>query len=126
MKKNNGSRLFLTELMFSIFFFTVIAAVCVQLFAYSYDMSKSARQSTDVVNAASNAAEYFLGSNDAGDFTTYYDKEWQECSDYGTYKVTGIVSEENHLETMSITVSRMDDESVMYAISVKKATKEAH
>ncbi|MCF0185198.1 MAG: hypothetical protein HUJ98_01760 [Bacteroidaceae bacterium] len=124
MKKSNAARLFLTELMFSIFFFTIVAAICVQLFAYSFDMSKKAKLNTQVVNAASNAAENFLGSDKVSDFTIYYDKEWQECSDYGTYKLTGLVSEEGNLRTMSITVSEMKTESVIYALSVNKAVKE--
>lgn len=123
MKKirSNGSRMFLTELMFSIFFFLVVIAICTQLFAESYIMSSKAGELAHATNVASNIAEEFLGT-DLEDFTRYYDENWQEVSSDGVYKATGIITEREMILSMSISVSSMDDEEI-YALTVEKANR---
>ena len=121
--RNNGSRIFLTELIFAIFFFIVIAAVCVQCFATSYSMSKAASEKTQAVNAATNAAELFVGYLGAEDFTKYYDSNWCELheeSDEACYRVTGIITDDELVSAMNITVSKMADDSIIYSLNVEK------
>jgi len=122
--RNNGSRIFMTELMFAILFFIVIAAVCVQCFAQSYVMSKMAESSTQAVNEASNAAELFVSYASGSDFTTYYDADWNEveaADESNQYRVTGIVISDGKVETMDITVSKLANDEIIYALSVDRA-----
>lgn len=119
--RNNGSRIFLTELMFSILFFIVIAAVCVQCFAQSFIMSKDAEVLTQAVNAATNEAEIFVNNESPDSFTNYYDDNWQKSGEDGTYKLTGIVTEENGLINLKITVATLDDDTEIYSLNVEKA-----
>lgn len=123
--RNNGSRIFMTELMFSILYFIIIAAICVQCFASGYKMSSEASELTQAVNLASNACELFYADDTFKSFTDYYDSSWEECQiNEASYKVTGIVSEQisncSFERYMSVTVSTSDDAKKIYALSVEK------
>ncbi len=122
-RRNNGSRIFMTELMFAIFFFIVIAAVCIQCFAQSYIKSHEANNLTEAVGITSNAAELYLSSNLNDDFTFYYDADWNRVEDEGKYKLTGIITNagDDGVESISLRVSRMDDETEIYSLVVEKA-----
>ncbi|MCR5416888.1 MAG: hypothetical protein K6E79_08835 [Pseudobutyrivibrio sp.] len=121
--RGNGSRLFLTELMFAILFFIVISAVCVQCFAASFVRSKEANQMTEAVGVTTNAAELYLSDVQDTDFTIYYDEDWKEVSEEGKYKLTGIITaaDDTGLESMSLRVSTMEDEKEIYSLVVEKA-----
>ncbi len=95
MKNRSASSLFLVELLLSILFFSLAAAVCVQLFVQSHLISrKSADQNAAVTCMQSTAAIleaesgslsalseiYTEGSLQDGSFTVYYDQDWQECA----------------------------------------------
>ena len=73
--RNNGSRIFMTELMFSILFFIIVSAICVQCFAGSFAKSRQANEMTKAINLASNAAEEYLVSDNYEDFTEQYDSD---------------------------------------------------
>ncbi len=125
--RNNGSRIFMTELMFSILFFIIVSAICVQAFAGSYVKSREANELTQAVNLATNAAEEYLSSDSYKSFTDYYDKDWDEVDgDSGVYKVTGIIIEsetESLCQSMHVVVSTIEDEEI-YSLSIEKAIKE--
>ena len=124
--RNNGSRIFMTELMFSIFFFIVISAICVQCFAGSYAKSKSAKEITAAVNLASNEAEEYLATDNYKGDTYYYDDAWKSVSDdKATYKVTSLVIEpekKGQCQAMHVVVSTISDEEI-YSLKVEKALK---
>ncbi|MCR4693753.1 MAG: hypothetical protein K5773_00320 [Pseudobutyrivibrio sp.] len=122
--RNNGSRIFLTELLFAILFFIMIAAVCVQAFAQSYIKSKEATNLTNAVEVVTNAAELYLSGNLDGDFTEYYDKDWNQVRSAGEYKFTGIITDaENGVESMSLVVCTLEDDAQIYSLVVEKAVK---
>lgn len=127
MRNNRtGSRIFMTELMFSILYFIIIAAVCVQCFAGSYAMSRDAKEITNAVNIAGNAAEEFLVDDSFDNFTEYYDSDWKKTDDANSvYKTTGIVSSDygnySLMVSLSVTVTKMVDDSEVYSLNVKKA-----
>ncbi|MBE5910839.1 hypothetical protein [Pseudobutyrivibrio sp.] len=125
--RNNGSRIFLTELMFSILFFIIVSAICVQAFAGSFAKSREAKELTQAVNLATNAAEEYLTRDDFVSYTDYYDKNWQLLDgEEGEYKVTTLVIEpetNQDCQSMHVVVSNMDDEEI-YSLVVKKAIKE--
>lgn len=125
--RNNGSRIFLTELMFSISFFIIVAAICVQAFAGSYAKSNEANILTQAVNVASNAAEEYLSQDDFESFTEYYDDKWEEVDgESGSFKVTGIITDpekKGSCQSMHVVVSTIEDEEI-YSLVVEKAVKE--
>lgn len=97
------SKLFLTELMISIFFFSVLTAFCVQLFAEAYSMSEGSEKLTHAVTKASNVAEYYDGWDfskenwqiffsqgkwDGDTWQVSFDKEWEACAEDGCYLLT--------------------------------------
>jgi hypothetical protein len=116
----------MTELMFSILFFIVVSAICVQCFAGSYVKSREAEEMTEAINLASNAAEDYLVSDDYTGFTDYYDSDWNiSDGENGVYKVTSLViePEANHqCQSMHVVISTMDDEEI-YSLEVEKALK---
>lgn len=127
--RNNGSRIFLTELMFSILFFIIIASICVQCFAQGYVMSKQADQLTQAVNLASNTCEMFLATDDFPDETkVYYDEDWAQVndSDNASYMVDSVVTEKvgstSYLQELSVYVISVEDDEEIYSLSVEKGT----
>ncbi len=124
--RNNGSRIFMTELMFSILFFILVSTICVQCFATAFSQSRDAKELTGAINVATNAAEVYLTTDEKTDFTQYYDGDWQLLDD-GTkdskYKATGIIVEpetKGECQSMHVVVSTMNDEEI-YSLVVEKA-----
>ena len=124
--RNNGSRIFMTELMFAILFFIIVSAICVQCFAGSYAKSSQAKELTNAINLASNAAEDYLAMDDYEGFTDYYDSSWNYTDDENAfYKVTSLVTEpesKGQCQSMHVIVSTMSDEEI-YSLVVEKALK---
>ena len=124
--RNNGSRIFMTELMFAILFFIIVSAICVQCFAVSFAKSREAKELTNAINLASNAAEEYLVEDNYQGFTNYYDSEWNLTDDEnGAYKVTSLVTEaesKGQCQSMHVVVSTMSDEEI-YSLVVEKALK---
>ncbi|MBO6128761.1 MAG: hypothetical protein J6P79_07670 [Pseudobutyrivibrio sp.] len=124
--RNNGSRIFMTELMFSILFFIIVSAICVQCFAGSFAKSHQANEMTKAINLASNAAEEYLVSDDYQGFTDYYDSDWNISDDVnGAYKVTSLVIEperKGECQSMHVVVSTITDEEI-YSLEIEKALK---
>ena len=123
--RNNGSRIFMTELMFSILFFIIVSAICVQCFATAYAKSKDAKEMTGAVNVASNAAEEYLTTSGFEGYTEYFDENWQEVADKGAYKATAIITEpetSNSCQSLRIVVATSDDREI-YSLVVEKALK---
>ncbi len=122
--RNNGSRIFMTELMFSILFFIIVSAICVQCFAGSYAQSKKAEEMTQAVNLASNAAESYLIDSNYSGFTDYYNEDWEIVDgSQASYKVTSLVIEpevEGQCQSMHVVVATITDEEI-YSLEVKKA-----
>ena len=123
--RNNGSRIFLTELMFSILFFIIVSAVCIQCFATAYGESRSAKEITGAVNVATNAAEAYLATQDFEGFTEYYDEKWHKVEETGVYKTTAIITEAENkksCQSLHIVVATADDREI-YSLIVEKALK---
>lgn len=123
--RNNGSRIFMTELMFSILFFIIVSAICVQCFATAYGTSRDAKEITGAVNVATNAAEKYLTNSGFEGFTEYYDGNWQRVEDKGAYKATAIVTEAESTkscQSLHIVVATADDKEI-YSLVVEKALK---
>lgn len=123
--RNNGSRIFMTELMFSIMFFIIVSAICVQCFATAYAKSKDAKELTQAVNIATNAAEEYLGTDGFSNFTDYYDDDWNKVENKGSYKATGVITESEKAgdcQKMHVVVATIEDEEI-YSLTVEKALR---
>lgn len=134
-QNRNGSKLFLTELMIAIFFFSIITAVCVQLFADAHMMSKRSQELTQAVNVAANAAEYYSvwdydydswstlfaeGKWDGDVWQISYDEQWQPCIDNGSYMLEMKIDQVDSLSTAYIIVTD-NQQSELYSLEVKRA-----
>ncbi len=114
-RKNNGSKLFLMELLLCVFFFAVILAVCVYVFAQSYTLSKSSEDLTYAVNESENVAEYFYtwdGSEDSWCNAlggSWYDGAWEKTD--GDICVLAQLEAANGLQQVSITVYYATEEA---------------
>ncbi|MCR4567627.1 MAG: hypothetical protein K5769_06225 [Pseudobutyrivibrio sp.] len=120
--RNNGSRIFMTELMFSILFFIIVSAICIQCFAGSFSTSRDATELTQAVNLATNAAEEYLSDDSFEGFTAYYNKDW-ELTGKSKYKVEATIAEpkqQGDCQTMNVTVTTVDNKE-LYSLEVKKA-----
>lgn len=137
-RNNSGSKLFLTELMLSIFLFSVITAVCVQLFADAYTMSRRSENLTQAVNAAANVAECYSiwdlqqeswdnlfpeGKKNRDTWMLSYDENWQPCQGDGTYLLEmKIIEEGAFLEAhIAVTDSQGDE---LYSLMTKRINRE--
>ena len=60
------SSLFLLELIISIFFFSIAAAVCIRLYVGAHRVSLRSQQTSAAVSFAQGAAECFLAADDPG------------------------------------------------------------
>jgi hypothetical protein len=135
-RRNNGSMLFLTELMFSIFFFAVIAAVCIRIFSGARVLTRESRELTGSVNATANVAEV-LGTWDgeeesweklfpdgvwtASD-TWYqnYDSQWQSVASEGDYVVVMKLDRDGEMIRATITAksSGQEEAESIYELEV--------
>ena len=74
------SSLFLLECMIAILFFIIVAAVCIQLFAKSYTISRNSEDLTMAVQLTSSYVAEFRGGRDfPEELCVYYDASWSIC-----------------------------------------------
>ncbi|MDO4522996.1 MAG: hypothetical protein Q4B57_07625 [Eubacteriales bacterium] len=79
MRKRGSSKsgLFLLEMMISILFFAIAAAVCIQVLLRTRELSDHAGDLNMAMSRASEAAEHLADSGE--DSAEYYDGEWNSC-----------------------------------------------
>ena len=96
MRQQNRSKstLFLMELIIVIFFFSICAAICVNVFGSAQQMARDSHNLSNAVMAARSAAgcyksadgdigaavELLDGAMSADHGIVYYDKEWQQVA----------------------------------------------
>lgn len=77
-KMSSKSSLFLLEMMISVLFFAVAAAVCIQVFVKAHQLSGQAENLNMAAGIASSAAE-LLSSGSEEELAVYYDADWMPC-----------------------------------------------
>lgn len=119
-----SSRLFLTELVFSIFFFIIIVTVCVELFAKAHGMSQEAGVLTDAVERVSNCAEEFVaaGAANGGAAQVFYDQDWNEVKDEteACYVMDIKITDQGKLEQANIQMIQLKEDKIIYELIVDR------
>jgi len=78
-KRVGSPLLFLSELVFSILFFSLASAVCVGLFAQSHERSREARELNLAVNTVSCAAELVTASDGLAQLQSLMEAEFKDA-----------------------------------------------
>ena len=108
------SGVFLLELMISILFFCIAAAVGLQLFAKSHCISEDAGNMNMAVHKAAAAAEVFRSGTDMEDYLkeeySYYEKEDN----------TFLVSFDADWENCKVKQKDEEEEKTIYEVELKK------
>lgn len=135
MKKRVTSKsgLFLLEMMISILFFSIVAAICVQIFAKAHMMSRKAHDLNMAVSYASSGAEllthldtaeqlteYLDGCEQSGEgrFAVYYDKDWKVCESENAYAWMEIMFvEEDGMRSAQFQVRLTAGEEPLYQLN---------
>lgn len=132
---DNSGKLFLTELMIAIFFFSLITAVCVQLFAEAHAMSLQSEKLTEAVNAAANTAECYSswdfqkeswekifpkGSWDQNTWRQQLDADFCQCEKDGQYLLEMQLEKKGRLCEAHIRVTEKGREKEIYALTTKR------
>lgn len=136
--RKKHSNLFLLELIIAIFFFSIISAVCVQLFSEAYSLSKKSTDLTKAVNITSNLAEGIRswdgsleqweqlfpgGSWQADVWQMVYDADWQPTSHQG-YNLLQVQFGTEEAVMAHIRVSKQNTGETIYELDVVKADRE--
>ena len=133
-KKTSRSSLFLMELIMSILFFSLAAAVCVQLFVQSHTLSKSSVELNHGVVECESMAEYIFGTNgepllSINTINTYYDSEFNKISEDSQGIVYVLTCEKIYnpatpeLVNYNISFTNQIDNRLIYSISPTYYTK---
>ena len=136
--KTSKTAVFLFELMIIILIFTLASAVCTQIFASSFNMSKESRELTmSSINAQTIAEQFKSGASDIEPL--YFDKSWAPAGSDGAYyrveldeqngmlsltnagsSSADTVSAESNMREAYVNVFRIDGEEAIYTLHVKE------
>lgn len=132
------SGIFLLELMISILFFCIAAAVGLQMFAKAHGISEAAGDKNMAVHKVAAAAEVFRSGTDMEDYLkeeyTYYKKEentflvffdadWENCGEKDAqYTLWMTLGEAKQRMTGHFAVKQKDEEEdkTIYEVELKK------
>lgn len=133
-QRDNSAKLFLTELMLAIFFFSLVTAFCVQLFVEAHAMSTESEKLTKAVNTAANAAECYSswdfqkeswqsifpqGSWEQDKWQLSYDENWCPCTDQGSYLLQMQLTQKDSLCEAHISVQDAQGRE-LYVLDAKR------
>lgn len=137
MKKENANRssLLLMEIILAILFFSVISAVCVQIFVKSHTLSQDTNALSSAVNEASSTADILSTSGNPAEelqkfypeieekndgLYIYYDKAFQQCKKEDSfYHMVIILSKQKEgLSTWNIRVLTRASEESIYSLNI--------
>ena len=115
------SSLFLLELIFSILFFSVASAICIQIFVRAHTLSRDARALHTAVSACSDAAAEDPASDNDSVFTVAvgFDAELQPCAadaDAAAYLLTADFSERGKLLRCKAIMTKKNSSAEIYRL----------
>lgn len=138
----NPSSLFLLELIFTILFFSVASAVCVQIFVKSHTLSTQAHDLTQASRRAGDVAELITASTSPDDmknlledaysdavniasenFTIFYDSDFIPCSqETAVWQLSGTWNLNGQLLDVQLDVTKLTsgvEADVFYQLPVR-------
>lgn len=133
----SNSKLFLTELMISIFFFAVITALCVQLFTDAHLLSRQSEKLTSAVKMASDVAEYYnawdfdqeswqevfpQGCWEGNTWKLFLDEKGIPCMEKGQYQLEMQLQENGNLKEAHIII-KDEQEKEIYTLITKRVSR---
>lgn len=136
--KSGGSKLVLLELILSIFMFSIITAVCIQVFSKSHQISENSNELTESINLCSSVAELFrtdadentwfqtfpMGELGERGFTADFDEEFSPVNSSSAYKLMAEFSQNNGYDTAEISMIRISDFETVYSLKVERLSNE--
>ena len=139
-RKNAGTSLFLMEMIIIVLFFSVASAVCVQAFVNAHLLDRQTRELNHAVIIAQGFADVVRGTDgsiesilkaypmavESGELelTAYYDKDFEPCSaqDESAYIASIELKPEKKLQTVTVSVRILEDDSEIYTLTASKYT----
>ena len=112
---------FLFEIMVIILVFTLAAAVCAQIFASAFVMSKKSHELTmSSINAQTVAERFKAGSPDSG--TLYFDSDWNEAEPADAYYTVALEEQEGtpQMREARVSVYEKGGTEAIYSLDVKR------
>ena len=116
------SAVFLFELMIIILVFTLAAAVCTQIFATSYKMSKESHELTMSSINAQTVAERFKADIADENETRYFDRDWKATDNANAYYTVALEETDgaDHTREAWVNVYEKDVSEPIFALHVKE------
>lgn len=139
--RHSKASLFLMEIMISILFFSITAAVCIQLFVKAHTINVSTENLSKATYIAQDLSEYYLSGNPAGNVSMkeqmmdhlppyktdenhiviYFSPDWKVCHEEAAkFSAELIFHEDGEYSYMSINLSELGQETPIYSNCVKK------
>lgn len=137
---HSKSSLFLIEMLFSLLFFSMIAALCIQVFVQSHRLSQKSENLNEAQNLASSLAEVIIASEgNSSSMRTYfpeavfsedqiflyYDSDWNLTSEKNSsYALVASLQQKDFTLSGTISVSEnkknpKEKESEIYSLSFR-------
>jgi len=125
MKTDHSGRSFLLEMIFVVFFFSICAAICIQVFVKADTISKNASDLNHAVVKTESIADTIR--NRGADFTgpVSWDKNWDPASDEKTAVFTASIvtgMDENNMLTADIRILK-NNRDVVYELTTRHYLK---
>jgi len=121
--KISKSAVFLFELMIIILVFTLASAICTQIFASAFTMSKESRDLTmSSINAQTVAERFKAGSPDAQ--TLYFDRDWKATDAANAYFTVALEEQADSpaMRDAWVNVYEEDAAEAIFSLRVKEFT----
>ena len=117
--KSSKAKLFLIELIIIILFFSLAAAVCMQIFASAHTLSQKSEDLTEGIMIAQQVAEEFhSGLHREDNVVAYFDADWQPIVAPSENYVSISVSKNGGINQASICV--YSKRGLVYELTVGK------
>lgn len=121
MHREHSSNSFLLELLFAIFFFIIIATICLQIFAKSHFLNQKTKDMNRALELIQNEVEYFYsGSSFSSNAYKYFDVSWNVCeASEASYKLINQYSDDDSFNYLTSSVISLDNNDEIYSLTVK-------
>lgn len=135
--KKSKTSLFLMELVITILFFSICAAVCMQLFVRTHVLGQKTQELNHAVCEAQGFAEVMRGTNGELDdiiayypnavsdgesfFEIFYDSDFNKCDvDSAVYVADVTLTPNGAIQNMDIKIVRLSDYEEIYTLNATK------